>query len=74
MTAQVQSSEKQETQILITIQHGNPMLDFENNLQFSLNQAGMLGVEKQLEYMDTDGSPIKVGGGQMTSKSKKGIY
>ena len=71
MTAQVQSSEKQETQILITIQHGNSMLDFENNLQFSLNQAGMLGVEKQLEYMDTDGSPIKVRGVQMTSKSKK---
>ena len=72
MTAQVLSSQNQETQILITVQHGDSMLDFETNLQGSLNQAGMIGVEKQLEYMDTDGSPIKVGGIQMTSKHKKG--
>ena len=71
MTVQVQTSENQETQILITIQHGNSMLDFEASLLCSLNQAGMLGVEKQLEYMDTDGSPIKVGGTHMTSKHKK---
>lgn len=71
MTAQVLSSQNQETQILITVQHGDSMLDFETNLQGSLNQAGMIGVEKQLEYMDTDGSPIKVGGIQMTSKHKK---
>lgn len=71
MTAQVLSSGNQETQILITIQHGNSMLDFEDSVQTSLNQAGVLGVEKQLEYMDTDGSPIKVGGIHMTSKRKK---
>ncbi len=71
MTAQILSSENQETQILITIQHGNSMLDFETSLQGSLNQAGTLGVEKQLEHMDTDGSPIKVGGIHMTSKNKK---
>ena len=47
------------------------MLDFEANLQESLNQAGMLGTERQLEFMDTDGSPIKVGGIYMTSKHKK---
>ncbi len=71
MTAQILSSENQETQILITIQHGNSMLDFETSLQGSLNQAGTLGVEKQLEHMDTDGSPIKVDGIHMTSKNKK---
>ncbi len=71
MTAQILSSENQETQILITIQHGNSMLDFETSLQGSLNQAGTLGAEKQLEHMDTDGSPIKVGGIHMTSKNKK---
>lgn len=71
MTAQVKSSGNHETQILITIQHGNSMLDFEASLQESLNQAGMLGTEKQLEFMDTDGSPIKVGGIHMTSKHKK---
>ena len=73
MTAQVKSSGNHETQILITIKHGNSMLDFEANLQESLNQAGMLGTERQLEFMDTDGSPmpIKVGGIHMTSKHKK---
>lgn len=71
MTAHVKSSGNHETQILITIQHGSSMLDFEDNLQESLNQAGILGTEKQLEFMDTDGSPIKVGGIHMTSKHKK---
>ncbi|MGI9278351.1 MAG: ISKra4 family transposase, partial [Endozoicomonas sp.] len=71
MTAQILSSDNQETQIIIAVQHQNSMLDFEDNLQQSLNQAGVLGVEKQLEYMDTDGSPIKIGGIHMTSKHKK---
>ncbi|MGI9273951.1 MAG: ISKra4 family transposase [Endozoicomonas sp.] len=71
MTAQVLLSENNETQILITIQHGNSMLDFETNLQDCLNQAGVFGVEKQLEHMDTDGSPVKMGGIHMTSKHKK---
>ena len=73
MTTQVLTSANtnQETQILITIQHSSSMLDFEASLQDNLNQAGMLGVEKQLEHLDTDGSPIKVGGIHMTSKHKK---
>ena len=71
MPAQVISSENNETQILITIQHGDSMLDFETALQGSLNEAGVLGVEKQLEAMDTDGSPIKIGGITMSSKHKK---
>lgn len=71
MSAQVMFSNNNETQILITIQHGNSMLDFETTLQSSLNEAGVLGVEKQLESMDTDGSPITVGGITMSSKYKK---
>ena len=59
MTAQVKSSGNHETQILITIKHGNSMLDFEANLQESLNQAVMLGTERQLEFMDTDGSQVE---------------
>lgn len=71
MTADILSSEPKETQIIITVSHGNSMLDFEDNLQNSLNQAGTLAVKSQLTYMDTDGSPIKVGGLVMTCKSKK---
>ncbi|OED51033.1 hypothetical protein ACH42_00045 [Endozoicomonas sp. (ex Bugula neritina AB1)] len=71
MTAQVISSENNETQILITIRHGDSMLEFETDLQSSLNEAGVIGVENQLLSMDTDGMPIKVGGVTMSSKHKK---
>ena len=47
------------------------MLEFEENLQCSLNEAGSLASAHQLEYMDTDGSPIKIGGVKMSCKRKK---
>lgn len=71
MSASILSSKPQETQIVITIQHGKSMLEFEKHLQSSLNEAGTLASAHQLEYMDTDGSPIKIGGVKMTCKRKK---
>ena len=71
MAAEIISSDSKETVIQITVQHGKSMLDFEDNLQDCLNQAGCIGVKAQLTYMDTDGSPIKVGGLVMTCKKKK---
>lgn len=71
MSTEIISSNPNETTIQITVQHGKSMLDFEDNLQDCLNQAGCLGVKAQLTYMDTDGSPIQVGGFVMTSKKKK---
>ena len=69
MTTQVLTSENQETQILITIQHSSSMPDPLNIAsQDNVNQVGMLGVEKQLDHLDTKGSPIEVGGIHMTSK------
>lgn len=47
------------------------MLEFEENLQIELNAAGQLASGKQLEYMDSDGSPIEVGSIKMTRKTKK---
>ena len=47
------------------------MLQFEDDLQIELNQAGVLAEGKQLEYLDTDGSPIYFGSLKMTSKKKK---
>lgn len=47
------------------------MLEFEERLQDELNDAGRLASAKQLEYLDTDGSPIQLGSISMTCKKKK---
>lgn len=47
------------------------MLNFEDDLQAELNEAGMLAERKQLENLDTDGSPIFLGKVKMTSKKQK---
>ncbi len=65
------STQNQETQILITIQHGHSMLEFEDRLQTELNEAGVLASGQQLECMDTDGSPITMGSVRMSCKRKK---
>ncbi|MBM7073172.1 ISKra4 family transposase, partial [Shewanella sp. 202IG2-18] len=71
MPAQIISSSSQETQILLTIKHGHSMLEFEDTLQTELNSVGMLAESKQLEYLDSDGTPIFMGSIKMTSKRKK---
>ena len=58
MSAAIYSTEEQKTQILITLEHGQSMLSFEEDLQQTLNEAGQLASRRQLEYLDTDGSPI----------------
>ena len=59
-SATIFSTEAQKTQILITLERGQSMLNFEENLQQSLNGAGQLACSQQLEYLDTDGSPMTV--------------
>jgi len=71
MTTQLISSKENQTQILITVQHGKSMLAFEEQLQNELNSAGQLAAARQLEYLDTDGSPIQQGEVRFTSKKKK---
>ena len=71
MSAAIYSTEEQKTQILITLEHGQSMLSFEEDLQQTLNEAGQLASRRQLEYLDTDGSPITVASVHMTSKSHK---
>ena len=71
MPAQIISSSSQETQILLTIKHGQSMLEFEDTLQTELNSVGMLAESKQLEFLDSDGTPIFMGSIKMTSKRKK---
>ena len=71
MSSVIISSNSSETQILLTIRHNGSMLNFEDDLQAELNEAGMLAERKQLENLDTDGSPIFLGKVKMTSKKQK---
>ncbi len=71
MYTSVLSSNDEITEIVIKIPHNRSMVDFENHLQDALNEAGQLGTKKQLEWLDTDGSPITLGNVRLTSKSKK---
>ncbi len=71
MYSSVLSSNDEITEIVIKIPHNRSMVDFENHLQDALNEAGQLGTKKQLEWLDTDGSPITLGNVRLTSKSKK---
>lgn len=56
--------------IEIEIKLNSSMLDFEEELQRQLNEAGTKAVKEQLEYMDTDGSAIQVGKRKLTTKGK----
>ncbi|MTI13988.1 ISKra4 family transposase [Sansalvadorimonas verongulae] len=71
MPAQILASKSQETQILITVQHGQSMLQFEEHLQDELNAAGRLAATRQLEHLDTTGEPIRKGSTRLTCKKKK---
>ena len=71
MTASILSSNDLCTEIVIKIEHDRSMADFEDKLQDSLNEAGRIGVQKELEWLDTDGSPIMLGDVRLTSKNKK---
>lgn len=71
MSATIFFTEAQKIQILITLEHGQSMLNFEEKLQQNLNEAGQLARSQQLEYLDTDGSPMTVASVHMTSKSHK---
>ncbi len=46
------------------------MLDFEENLQQRLNDAGVLATQEGLKQFDTDGSPIAIGSVRLTTKGQ----
>lgn len=49
----------------------NSMLNSEEQIQNSLNEAGVLAIQTALSQFDTDGSPIEVKGKKYTSKGQK---
>src|SRR5512142_117943 len=68
MSAQIIDHTEAGFTIQITISYDRSMLDFEENLQQRLNEAGALATREGLRQFDTDGSPITVGATKLTSK------
>lgn len=56
--------------ITIEVDFGRSMLETENQIQDALNEAGAKLTAGALEHFDTDGSPIRFGNTQMTSKGR----
>ncbi len=56
--------------ITIEVDFGRSMLDMENQIQDALNEAGQVLTAGALEHLDTDGSAIRLGNHQLTSKGK----
>ena len=47
--------------IEMTVELSRSMLDTEEAIQVTLNEAGCLASQEALRYFDTDGSPIQIG-------------
>jgi hypothetical protein len=56
--------------IQVEIPYASSMLDFEEIIQQSLNEAGVLATQEALRQFDADGSPIQVGDTKLTGKGK----
>ena len=56
--------------ITIEVDFGRSMLDTENQIQDALNEAGQVLTAGALEHLDTDGTPIRIGSLQLSSKGK----
>jgi hypothetical protein len=56
--------------ITIEVDFGRSMLATEEQIQDALNEAGARLTAGALEHFDTDGSPIRFGSSQMTTKGK----
>ncbi len=62
MPANIVKRSKTSFTIQLEVPYSNAMLDGEENLQQSLNEAGSLATEEILKQFDTDGSIIEIGG------------
>jgi hypothetical protein len=61
----------QEVKIEVTIELDRSLLKSEEKIQKSLNEAGCLASIEALNYLDTDGSPIEVGGELWRTKGQQ---
>jgi hypothetical protein len=68
MTAKLINVEGSSIKIELTLELSRSMLDTEINIQKGLNEVGCMASKEALKYLDTDGSPLKMG--EETWKSK----
>ena len=62
MPANIIKRNKKSFTIQLEVPYSNSMLDGEEKLQKSLNEAGVLATEEIIQQFDTDGSIIEIGG------------
>jgi hypothetical protein len=74
MEAQIKERTENYVTIELKIPFGKTMLSTEENIQQSLNEAGLLATGCALSEYDTDGSPIKVAKLRYTSKGLTAKY
>lgn len=61
MTAKLINAEGSKIRIELTLELSRSMLETEINIQKGLNEAGCIASKEALKYLDTDGSPLKLG-------------
>ena len=71
MDAKVIASNESSYTIQIEVKKFDSMLEAEEQLQRSLNDAGALGTQEIFKQFDTDGSSIQIGGFKLTSKGQE---
>lgn len=68
MSATIIQRQENTVTIQVTIPLTRSMLDSEQAIQQTLNQAGVLATAEALKQFDTDGSPLLIGSTRWTSK------
>jgi hypothetical protein len=71
MNAKLLGVEGTTVKIEVTIDLSTSMLMMEENIQQSLNAAGLIATETALKYLDTDGMPLEVAGEIMRTKGEQ---
>jgi hypothetical protein len=71
MPAQIQSIQGATVRLTVEVTLSGSMLAMEEAIQHALNEAGMLASAQALQRIDTDGTPMVVGGVRWTTKGQQ---
>ena len=71
MLAKIISRSEKTFKVEVEISYIRNMLDGEEALQKSLNEAGILGTKELMSQFDADGTPIMIGDTKLTAKGER---
>lgn len=71
MSAKLVSVDGVKVKIEVVVELSHSMLTAEENIQQSLNAAGLMATEAALKYLDTEGTPLEIGGEIMRTKGEQ---